>query len=66
MIATYIRALGNHDGIFDQPASSAIGAFAKLGSVARDAVPVLQRLSQATNISDTIRGDVTDALKRIR
>jgi HEAT repeat protein len=66
VIAGYVRALGNHEGIFDQPANSAVDALAKLGSTAREAVPALERLAQDPNISDTLKDVVADALKRIR
>ena len=66
VIAAYIRALGNHDGIFDQPANSAVDALAKLGPAAREAVPALKGLAQDPNISDILKDAVADALRRIR
>ena len=66
VIAAYIRALGNHDGIFDQPANSAVDALAKLGPAAREAVPALKGLGQDPNISDILKDAVADALRRIR
>jgi HEAT repeat protein len=64
--AAYIRALGNHEGTFDQPASSAVDALAKLGSDSREAVPALQELAKTPNISDHLKKEIADALKRIR
>jgi HEAT repeat protein len=61
--AAYIRALGNHEGTFDQPASSAVDALAKLGSDSREAVPAL---AIAPNISDHLKKEIADALRRIR
>ena len=66
VIDAYILALGNHDGSFDQPASSAVDALAKLGAAARLALPALERLSLEPDISDSLRKDVTLALARIR
>ncbi len=66
VIAAYIRALGNHDGNFDQPANAAVEALAKLGAAAREAVPALQRLAHEPNISDTLKDSVADALRRLR
>jgi HEAT repeat protein len=66
VIAAYIRALGNHEGTFDQPASSAVDALAKLGSDSREAVPALQELAKAPNISDHLKKEIADALRRIR
>ena len=66
VIAAYVRALRNHDGMFDQPASSAVDALAKLGTDARTAVPALQRLAQDPTISDTLKEEVAGALDRIR
>jgi hypothetical protein len=66
VIAAYIRALGNHDGIFDQPANSAVNALGKLGPAARGAVPALQGLAQDPNISDILQDAIADALQRIR
>ena len=66
VIAAYIRALGNHEGTFDQPASSAVDALAKLGSDSREAVPALQELEKTPNISDHLKKEIADALRRIR
>lgn len=66
VIAAYIRSLGNHDGIFDQPANSAVNALGKLGPAARGAVPALQGLAQDPNISDILQDAIADALQRIR
>ena len=66
VIAAYIRALGNHEGTFDQPASSAVDALAKLGSDSREAVPALQELEKTPNISDHLKKVIADALRRIR
>jgi HEAT repeat protein len=66
VIAAYIRALGNHEGTFDQPASSAVDALTKLGSDSREAVPALQELAKAPNISDHLKKEIADALRRIR
>ena len=66
MIAAYIRALEKHDGIFDQPASSAVHALAKLGSDATAAVRALELLAKDPSISDTLKEDVDLALERIR
>lgn len=66
VIDAYIRALGNHDGLFDQPASSAVDALASLGVVAKPAIPALERLSDDPNISDALREDVDRALAKIR
>ena len=64
--AAYIRALGNYEGTFDQPASSAVDALAKLGSDSREAVPAFQELAKAPNISDHLKKEIADALRRIR
>ena len=66
VIAAYIRALGNHEGTFDQPASSAVDAIAKLGSDSREAIPALQRLAHEPNISDDLKERVAAALTSIR
>ena len=66
VIAAYIRALGNHEGTFDQPASSAVEALAKLGSDSREAIPALQRLAHEPNISDDLKERVAAALTSIR
>ncbi|WP_231690841.1 HEAT repeat domain-containing protein [Aureliella helgolandensis] len=66
VIAAYIRALEKHDGIFDQPASSAVHALAKLGSDATAAVRALELLAKDPSISDTLKEDVDLALERIR
>ena len=66
VIDAYIRALGNHDGSFDQPASSAVDALAKLGAAARWALPALEKLALEPEISDTLREGVTRAIVRIR
>jgi HEAT repeat protein len=66
VIAAYVRALGNHDGLFDQPANSAVDALAKIGPAAREAVPALQELAQDPNISDILKDAVAEALRLIR
>jgi hypothetical protein len=66
VISAYARALRNHDGLFDQPASAAVDALAKLGSDATAAVPALQSLAQDPSISDTLKEDVVAALESIR
>lgn len=66
VIAAYARALRNHDGLFDQPASAAVDALAKLGSNATAAVPALELLAQDPSISDTLKEGVDLALERIR
>lgn len=66
VIAAYIRALRNHDGSFDQPASSAVDALAKLGDAAKASVPALEELLKNPDISDTLQKDVVSALSRIR
>lgn len=66
VIAAYIRALKNHDGICDEPASSAVDALVKLGSDATAAIPALQLLAQDPSISDTLKNDVAAALESIR
>lgn len=66
VIAAYIRTLQKHDGLFDQPASSAVDALAKLGSDATAAVPALELLAQDPSISDKLKEDADAALKRIR
>ena len=66
VIAAYIRALGNHEGTFDQPASSAVDALGKLGPAARESVPALQELEKTPNISDHLKKVIADALRRIR
>lgn len=66
VIAAYIRALYKHDGIFDQPASSAVHALTKLGSDATAAVPALKLLAKDPSISDTLKENVDLALERIR
>jgi len=66
VIAAYIRALGNSDGSFDQPASSAVNALGKLGPAAREAVPALQSLARNPNISNVLKDSIADALRRIR
>ncbi|EMB15270.1 hypothetical protein RE6C_04004 [Rhodopirellula europaea 6C] len=66
VIAAYTRALRNHDGLFDQPASSAVDALANLGSDATAAVPALQLLAQDPSISDTLKDEVSAALESIR
>ncbi len=65
VIAAYIRALENHKSFFGQPASSAVDALAKLGSDAREAVPALQELAKAPDISDHLKEEIADALIRI-
>lgn len=66
VIAAYIRALKNHDGIFDEPARSAVDALVKLGSDATAAIPALQLLAQDPGISDTLKNEVAAALESIR
>jgi len=66
VIAAYIRTLQKHDGLFDQPARSAVDALAKLGSDATAAVPALELLAQGPSISDKLKEDADAALKRIR
>ena len=66
VIEAYIRALGNSDGSFDQPASSAVNALGKLGPAAREAVPALQSLARNPNISNILKDSIADALRRIR
>jgi hypothetical protein len=66
VIAAYVRALLNHDGLFDQPASAAVDALAKLGSDATAAVPALQLLAQDPSISDALKEDIDAALENIR
>jgi HEAT repeat protein len=66
VIAAYVGALHKHDGLFDQPASSAVDALANLGRDATAAVPALELLAQDPSISDTLKKDVDLALKRIR
>ena len=65
VVAAYARALRNHDGLFDQPASAAVHALSKLGPEARAAVPALQLLSQDPSISDTLKEEVDAALESI-
>jgi hypothetical protein len=66
VVAAYTRALRNHDGLFDQPASAAVHALSQLGPKASAAVPALQLLSQDPNISDTLKEEVDAALESIR
>lgn len=66
VIAAYVSALQKHDGLFDQPASSAVDALADLGRDATAAVPALELLAQDPSISDTLKEDVDLALERIR
>lgn len=66
VIAAYIRALERHDGVFDQPARSAVNALAQLGSDAAAAIPALESLAKDPGISETFKEDVDLALKRIR
>lgn len=66
VVAAYIGVLGNHEGIFDEPASSAVVAIAKLGPSATEAMPALQKLAQEPMISDSLKEAVADALRRIR
>ena len=66
VIAAYVTALQRHDGIFDQPASSAVDALANLGRDATAAIPALELLAQDPSISDTLKENVESALRRIR
>jgi HEAT repeat protein len=66
VIAAYIRALRNHDGSFDQPARSAVGALAKLGDAAKASIPALEELLKNLDISDTLKMDIVGALSRIQ
>jgi HEAT repeat protein len=66
VISAYIRALRNHNGSFDQPASSAVDALARLGDAAKASVPALEELLKDPDISDTLIKDVLSALSRIR
>lgn len=66
VIEAYTRTLRRHDGHFDQPASAAVAALAKLGSDATAAVPALQSLAQDPTISDTLKEDIEAALRSIR
>jgi hypothetical protein len=66
VVAAYARALRNHDGLFDQPASAAVHALSQLGPKASAAVPALQLLSQDPNISDTLKEEVDAALESMR
>ena len=66
VIAAYIRALRRNDGLFDQPASAAVEALAKLGSDATAAIPALQLLAQDPGISDTLKEEAVAALESIR
>ncbi len=65
VIDTYIWALGNSDGSFDQPARSAADALAKIGPSAQAALPVLKRLGADPEISDSLREAVNLAIAAI-
>lgn len=66
VIAAYIRLLESHDGSFYHPAASAVDALGKLGPAAREAVPALNELAKAPNISDHLKKSIADALRCIR
>jgi HEAT repeat protein len=66
VIAAYICLLESHDGSFYHPAASAVDALGKLGPAAREAVPALIELEKAPNISDHLKKEIADALRRIR
>jgi HEAT repeat protein len=66
VIAAYICLLESHDGSFYHPAASAVDALGKLGPAARDSIPALQELEKAPNISDHLKKEIADALRRIR
>jgi HEAT repeat protein len=66
VIAAYIRLLESHDGSFYHPAACAVDALGKLGPAARESVPALQELEKTPNISDHLKKEIADALRRIR
>lgn len=66
VVAGYISALRNYDGLFDEPASSAVDALANLGSDAKAAVPALEELIKDPGISEILRENANAALTRIR
>jgi hypothetical protein len=67
VIDAYIRALDKRDDEFDfeQPATSAAKALAKLGPAAQKAIPALRRLDDEDEISDTLREDIARAIAAI-
>jgi len=65
VIAAYIRLLESHDGSFYHPAAYAVDALGKLGPAAREAVPALNELAKAPNISDHLKKSIADALRCI-
>jgi HEAT repeat protein len=66
VIAAYIRLLESHDGSFYHPAAWAVDALGKLGPAARESIPALQELEKTPNISDHLKKEIADALRRIR
>lgn len=66
IVAAYIRALSDHDGLFNEPARSAVDALGKLGDNAQASVPALEELLRDPDISDTLRDEVASALAQIR
>jgi len=66
VIAAYIRLLESYDGSFYHPAASAVDALGNLGPAARESVTALQELAKAPNISDHLKKEIADALRRIR
>jgi hypothetical protein len=66
VIAAYIRLLESYDGSFYHPAASAVDALGNLGPAARESVPALQELAKAPNISDHLKEEIANALRRIR
>jgi hypothetical protein len=66
VIADYIRLLESHDGSFYHPAAWAVDAIGKLGPAARESIPALQELEKTPNISDHLKKEIADALRRIR
>ncbi len=65
VINTYIWALGQSDGSFDQPARSAADALARIGSPAHAALPALKRLASDPEISENFRESVNLAIAAI-
>lgn len=66
VIAAYIRLLESYDGSFYHPAASAVDALGNLGPAARESLPALQELAKAPNISDHLKEEIANALRRIR
>lgn len=66
VIDAYISALQKDDGLFDEPASSAVEALAMLGTDAKAAIPALVSLTQNPSTAASLKEDAEAALKSIR